>query len=193
MRCLKTHTNMLMRSRQAWGLNTLFFDLCTAPFVLILEEDWMYMDEALVEQTPWRKRAIARAIAATEAASAQGIKAFDGRPIMGAFLRPETYDSFLQAPHVSSWQSVAVPAEAVGASEAGGSEIVEFRTYCADVSGASGYLWGSCKLVFCAWKVVFPPQLFLTLPAAFLSLPSRMTCTMHLQIRMARVSTPCQH
>ena len=51
MRCLKTHTNMLMRSRQAWGLNTLFFDLCTAPFVLILEEDWMYMDEALVESS----------------------------------------------------------------------------------------------------------------------------------------------
>ena len=22
---------------------------------------------------------------------------------------------------------------------------MEFRTYCADVSGASGYLWGSCK------------------------------------------------
>ena len=25
----------------AWGLNQLFFDQCTAPYVLILEEDWM--------------------------------------------------------------------------------------------------------------------------------------------------------
>jgi len=32
------------------GLNTLFFDLCTAPFVLSLEEDWMYMDHTVAIQ-----------------------------------------------------------------------------------------------------------------------------------------------
>ena len=77
---------------QAWGLNTLFFDLCTAPFVLILEEDWMFKDWAVADQTPWRKQAISRAIAATEALNSgpHPVTAFDGRPIMGAFLRPET-------------------------------------------------------------------------------------------------------
>jgi hypothetical protein len=32
------------------GLNTLFFELCTAPFVLTLEEDWMYMDSTMAPQ-----------------------------------------------------------------------------------------------------------------------------------------------
>lgn len=34
----------------AWGLNSLFFDMCTAPYVLILEEDWMYMDSSIATQ-----------------------------------------------------------------------------------------------------------------------------------------------
>ena len=80
----------LLVHNQAWGLNTLFFELCTAPFVLILEEDWMYMDSSVVEQTSWRRHAGARGLAATETLAKNGVKAFDGRPIMGAFLRPET-------------------------------------------------------------------------------------------------------
>ena len=42
----------------AGGLNALFFDMCEAPYVLILEEDWLYMDSAIAEQTEARKHAI---------------------------------------------------------------------------------------------------------------------------------------
>ena len=125
----------------AWGLNELFFGAdddddtdggvsgggggCSAPFVLILEEDWMYMDGAVAEQTPERRHAVGRALEVARS----GATSFDGRALLGAFLRPETYDTFLVPPHAGPWQ--ATP---------GG---VEFRTYCADVTGGSGYLWGS--------------------------------------------------
>jgi hypothetical protein len=87
----------------AWGLNTLFFDLCTAPFVLILEEDWLFMDGAIAEQTHERTHSVGRAL---EVASS-GLKAFDGRSVFGVFLRPETYDSFLKPPFVGPWQKTS--------------------------------------------------------------------------------------
>jgi hypothetical protein len=61
----------------AWGLNRLFGDLCTAPFVLILEEDWMYMDGAVAAQTEGRTGAVARALHV----AASGATSFDGRKV----------------------------------------------------------------------------------------------------------------
>lgn len=50
-----------------------------------------------------RRSAVKRAIEVAQSGSV----AFDGRLVMGAFLRPETYDSFLKAPHVGPWERTA--------------------------------------------------------------------------------------
>ena len=55
-------------------------------YVLILEEDWLYMDGAIAEQTEARRSAVSRGIEVIE----EGAHAYDGRTIMGVFLRPET-------------------------------------------------------------------------------------------------------
>lgn len=34
----------------AWGLNSLFFELCQAPFILVLEEDWLFLDKTVAPQ-----------------------------------------------------------------------------------------------------------------------------------------------
>ena len=158
----------------AGGLNALFFDMCEAPYVLILEEDWLYMDSAIAEQTDARKHAIRNGIEVTE----EQATAHDGRLVMGAFLRPETYvvehdshhtttppthypttplphyptntppthcpttptntpphphnrryETFLKPPHIGNWATT----------KSG----VEYKPYCADSSGNSGYMWGS--------------------------------------------------
>jgi hypothetical protein len=109
----------------AWGLNSLFFDMCTAPYVLILEEDWLYMDATVANPTYERKHAVGRALEVAK----ETTRSFDGRQILGAFLRPETYHTFLKPPYVGPWQRTK--------------NGVEYKLYCADVSGGSGYLWGS--------------------------------------------------
>ena len=101
----------------AWGLNQLFFEMCTAPHVLILEEDWLYMDGDIAEQTPGRRAAIRMGIDVIES----GGVAHDCRQIMGVFLRPETYETFLRPPFVGPWQRTASG--------------VEHKPYCADTSG----------------------------------------------------------
>ena len=88
----------------AYGMNLLIFNLCTAPYILLLEEDWLYLDELVAEQTIRRKHAIADGISLVE----QNITSFDGRHVMGVFLRPETYSSFLPFPLADVWESVEV-------------------------------------------------------------------------------------
>ena len=50
------------------------------------------------------------------------------------------YDSFLKAPHVAPWATVQAPPSELFPS----GQAIEYRTYCADITGGSGYLWGSC-------------------------------------------------
>ena len=83
----------------AYGMNLLIFDLCTAPYILLLEEDWLYLDELVAIQTPQRQRSIATSIALVETMEKQNLTAYDGRMVMGTFLRHETYESFLTFPH----------------------------------------------------------------------------------------------
>jgi len=71
----------------AWGMNALLFDLCTAPYILLLEEDWLYMDKAVAEPTKPRKEAIAHAIALLQS---NPVDPATRRPIKGVFLRTES-------------------------------------------------------------------------------------------------------
>lgn len=48
----------------AWGMNALMENLCTAPYVMLMEEDWLYMDETVRSpQTEQALSSIARAVA----------------------------------------------------------------------------------------------------------------------------------
>lgn len=85
----------------AYGINLLTNNLCTAPYVLLLEEDWLYMDDIVADQTEQRKRAISTAIALVKTK----LVSDDGRQVMGAFLRPERYHEFLKKPNIGDWQS----------------------------------------------------------------------------------------
>ena len=71
----------------AWGMNALLFDLCTAPYILLLEEDWLYMDAAVAEPTVPRKHAMAQAIALLQS---QPVDPATKRPLKGVFLRTES-------------------------------------------------------------------------------------------------------
>lgn len=73
----------------AWGMNALLFDMCTAPYILLLEEDWLYMDAAVAEATVARKHAIAQAIALLET-KPPILDPETRRPIKGVFLRTES-------------------------------------------------------------------------------------------------------
>jgi len=83
----------------AYGMNLLNFNLCTAPYILLLEEDWLYTDSTVAAQTPQRKRAISTAIALTE----MDLFSFDNRIVMGAFLRSDRYNEFLTKPSIGDW------------------------------------------------------------------------------------------
>ena len=61
----------------AWGLNQLFEGQCSAPHVLILEEDWLFMDASVAVQTAERKAAVGRALEVARS----GAKSFDGRKV----------------------------------------------------------------------------------------------------------------
>ena len=66
----------------AYGMNLLIRNLCSAPYVLLLEEDWLYLDEVVAKQTEERKRSIATSISLVETMEKKGILAFDGREVM---------------------------------------------------------------------------------------------------------------
>jgi hypothetical protein len=117
----------------AYGINALYFELCTAPYVLILEEDWLYMDSSVSNQTMGRRHAVARALTVASA----GLRSHDGRQVNGAFLRPETFDTFLEeGTDVGPWKMLPVQAQNENAS-------IEYRIYCADKSLSNALVWGS--------------------------------------------------
>lgn len=140
----------------AFGMNLLIFNLCQAPYILLLEEDWLYLDGLVATQTAERKRAIATAIALTQ----QGdLKSSDDRPVMGVFLRPETYNNFLKPPFAHGWAQTRVNLSGFAAPECSANECedecsaadtslsssttVDYQIFCADNSLSSGYIWGS--------------------------------------------------
>ena len=130
----------------AFGMNLLIQNLCTAPYILLLEEDWLYLDDLVVKQTDRRKAAIATAIAFVESRPI----AYDGRQVMGVFLRPETYASFLQFPYLDIWQDMVVDLQLVGSSTDGvdyaaesKAEKIDYQIVCSDPSTTSKYIWGS--------------------------------------------------
>eukprot|EP00536_Pseudo-nitzschia_multiseries_P011043 jgi/Psemu1/289458/fgenesh1_pg.357_\ len=88
----------------AYGMNLLVNNLCTAPYILLLEEDWLYLDELVANQTDERRRSVATSIALLENLRKNNVTAYDGRSIIGVFLRHETYEAFLSFPHADIWE-----------------------------------------------------------------------------------------
>eukprot|EP00980_Cylindrotheca_fusiformis_P001504 scaffold346_cov116-Cylindrotheca_fusiformis.AAC.18 len=137
----------------AYGMNMLINNLCTAPYILLLEEDWLYLDEVVAPQTEERKRAIASSVALLENINKHNVTAFDGRTVMGVFLRHETYDSFLQWPHADLWErreAVDIQAELQlsedGTSQCADGQLVvdiDYRIFCSDPSLQKSHIWGS--------------------------------------------------
>ena len=152
----------------AYGMNLLIFNLCQAPYILLLEEDWLYLDEIVATQTPERKRVVASSVALLESLEASNVTSFDDRNIMGVFLRPETYDTFLTFPHADVWetQSVDLKKDLPGrdhsaaadtcededlsssGSSSGSKEQstlvdVDYRIFCADAGLQRDSIWGS--------------------------------------------------
>jgi GT2 family glycosyltransferase len=134
----------------AYGMNLLMFNVCRAPYILLLEEDWLYLDHLVATQTRNRKRAISTAIALLEQVT---LTSFDERQVMGVFLRPETYGSFLQPPFAHEWARATVKLDSSIAECSANDDdtcpdpstltVVDYQIYCADTSFASRYIWGS--------------------------------------------------
>lgn len=135
----------------AYGMNLLIFNLCTAPYILLLEEDWLYLDWLVATQTEKRKRAIATALALLEQ---KELKSFDERSVMGVFLRPETYHSFLRHPFAHDWARTEVDlSEYVAPSCEATDNVadshvkhtqVNYQIFCADNNlKSTQYIWGS--------------------------------------------------
>lgn len=130
----------------AYGMNLLIRNLCTAPYIILLEEDWLYLDDLVTEQTDRRKSAIATAIAFTETNQV----GYDGREVMGVFLRPETYGTFLSFPYTDIWQEETVDLNKLpstnddeGCSAEARLEEINYQIVCSDTSTMSTYIWGS--------------------------------------------------
>lgn len=143
---------MAQNTGLAYGMNLLIFNLCTAPYILLLEEDWLYLDELIAPQTPQRKNAIATAIALTE----QNLTTFDGRRVMGVFLRPETYNSFLQFPLADVWEQATLDLtqlpsayeddddyeeECHDGDQTKMAMTVDYQVFCSDPSVLIGNIW----------------------------------------------------
>ena len=77
----------------AWGMNALMENLCTAPYVMLMEEDWLYMDETVRSpQTEQALSSIARAVALLKSNVVVFIDGPDKRwttTVKGVFLRDE--------------------------------------------------------------------------------------------------------
>jgi hypothetical protein len=124
----------------AYGFNTLFFRLCSAPYFITLEEDWEWLGE---------RHGIP--VGHTALADAMSVLRHD-TGVSGVFLRPDTLDQFLtrsdwkRAPrHAASLSAASTGAATVAANGATTArqqeDDVEYATYCMD-RGAS-YLWGA--------------------------------------------------
>ena len=150
----------------AYGMNLLINNLCTAPYILFLEEDWLYLDDVVANQTEERKRAIATSIALLEDLRKNNETAFDGRNIIGTFLRHETYESFLTFPHADVWERrenvdlienfiSSTPFDSCNSNEMltrglsddtkQNNDIVDidYRIFCADTGMKGNTVWGS--------------------------------------------------
>jgi hypothetical protein len=149
----------------AYGMNLLIFDLCQAPYIILLEEDWLYLDELVALQTPQRKRSIATSVALIEHLEKQNLTAYDGRTVMGVFLRHETYETFLTFPHADVWERVSnvdIPKELPGGSEEGECSTtatqttdedysveessiadIDYKIFCSDPGLQRDNIWGS--------------------------------------------------
>lgn len=98
----------------AFGLNTAFFRLCSASYIVSLEEDWLFAPPLPAPlATPARQRIIEHSIAVIDADSG----------IAGVILRNETYDQFTSP---LAWTRLGD---------------VEYRKYCAAI--ASGVVYGA--------------------------------------------------
>jgi hypothetical protein len=144
----------------AYGMNLLIFNLCTAPYILLLEEDWLYLDELVAPQTPERKRSIATSIALIENMARHNMTAFDGRNVMGVFLRHESYETFLNFPHADVWErreqvdiqkelpsskSNPQQCDAPDGEQRMESTIadIDYRIFCAETGLQNQNIWGS--------------------------------------------------
>lgn len=147
----------------AYGMNLLIQNLCTAPYILLLEEDWLYLDELVAQQTPERKRAVTTSIALIENLKRNHVTAFDGRNIMGVFLRHESYESFLSFPYADVWErqvdvDLQGELESLPRSDPSTTEScpnkdssdatnmtvnVDYRVFCADTGLGKEAIWGS--------------------------------------------------
>ena len=122
----------------AYGFNTLFFRLCSAPYFLTLEEDWEWIAS---KQLPPVGHTILR--------DAMAVLQHD-TGVSGVFLRPDTLDQFLRR---SEWKRIPLRGGATrtatldafggaaGGAAGGAYDGVEYATYCMDRSAA--YLWGA--------------------------------------------------
>ncbi len=152
----------------AYGMNLLIFNLCKAPYILLLEEDWLYLDELVAPQTPERLRVIATSLALLESIKQNNITAFDRRRVMGVFLRHESYESFLKFPLMDNWETIEsveigqqldsmyndhkqtceMPSNATTKTMASSSSTdfnvdIDYRIFCGDVSFQTEAVWGS--------------------------------------------------
>lgn len=144
----------------AYGMNLLIFNLCKAPYILLLEEDWLYLDRIVAPQTDERKRAIATSLALLESLSKRNVTAYDERKIMGVFLRHESYESFLKFPLMDNWESVSkvdIAEEVQGIAKGEGETkectaddtptekygSIDYRVFCGDTTFQNEIIWGS--------------------------------------------------
>jgi hypothetical protein len=138
----------------AYGMNLLIRNLCKAKYVLLLEEDWLYLDDLVAPQTPERKRAIATSIALIENTKRNNVTSYDGRNILGVFLRHETYESFLTFPQADIWErmeDIDIQNEVLRSTENDSCSsleklekvVIDYRIFCADISLKGNSIWGS--------------------------------------------------
>ena len=138
----------------AYGMNLLIHNLCSAPYILLLEEDWLYLDDIAAPQTPERKRVVTTSIALIENMQRNNVTAYDGRTVMGVFLRHETYDSFMRFPLADTWntrQDVDIKEEVESLVKLPEScephdslkADIDYRIFCSDPSLQLQSIWGS--------------------------------------------------
>jgi len=120
----------------AFGMNALISNLCTAPYILLLEEDWLYLDEVVAKQTQERKSAIARSLALlmTHPTALSGTK-----KIIGVQLRdtPNTIDG--------TWKKVDLQLPVDSHVDEDGDaprETIEYGVSCMQLE-KEGNVWGS--------------------------------------------------
>ena len=109
----------------AFGMNALIHNLCTAPYILLLEEDWLYMDAAVAKQTKARKTAIARALAVTMAQPT--IPSQNKRTLVGVQLREKPI--FMKEPTHTDVLTTVLPGSARNDKEVG----IKYSIYCMDL------------------------------------------------------------